>query len=372
MIPVNTPLLDGNERKYLTECVETGWVSSEGPFVERLERDFAATCNRTSGISVCNGTAALQVAIEALDLPAGSEMIIPSFTIMSCAFPLVRLGIKPVPVDCRRDTFNSTLAHYEAALTDKTSSIMIVHLYGLPVDLDPILAFAAKHKLRVVEDAAEVIGQTYNGRPCGSFGDVSTVSFYPNKHITTGEGGMILTDDTAIASRCKHLRNLAFDPARRFRHHELGWNYRMTNLQAALGCAQLEKLDRNVKRKREIGRAYDEALQGLARVALPVTRTDYADNIYWVYTLVLDETAKSDAVAVMKSLQAEGVGTRPFFFPVHEQPVLRDRYDDYASLKLANSEYLSRQGFYIPSGLGLTADQVATVAEKVRRVVKAL
>jgi perosamine synthetase len=356
MIPVNEPLLDGNEIKYLTQCIETGWVSSEGPFVERLEHEFAAVSGRRHGVAVCNGTAALQIAIEALDLPVGSEMILPSFTIMSCAFPLVRLGIKPVPIDCDRLTFNSTLAHYEAALTDKTSAIMLVHLYGLPVDLDLVMAWAAKHKLKVIEDAAEVIGQTYKGRPCGSFGDVSTVSFYPNKHITTGEGGMILADDPALRERCRHLRNLAFDPTRRFRHHELGWNYRMTNLQAAVGCAQLEKLSRNVELKRCVGRTYDAALKGARHVTLPVARTDYADNIYWVMNL----------------LRAKGVSTRPFFYPLHQQPVLRDLYPDYAACRLTVAETLAVKGFYIPSGLGLKHDQISSVAETVCHVLDAI
>jgi perosamine synthetase len=257
-------------------------------------------------------------------------------------------------------------------VTDRTSAIMLVHLYGLPVDLDPIMAFAAKHKLKVIEDAAEVIGQTYNGRPCGSFGDISTVSFYPNKHITTGEGGMVLTNDAALAARCRHLRNLAFDPKRRFRHHELGWNYRMTNLQAAIGCAQLEKLGRNVKRKREIGQAYNKALDGVRHATLPVERTNYADNIYWVYTLVLNDHIKADAEHVMQLLHAEGIGTRPFFFPIHEQPVLREIHADYMTLKLANAESVARKGFYIPSGLGLHFEQIPEVAEKVRRVLNTL
>lgn len=372
MIPVNEPLLDGRELEYVSECIKTGWISSEGPFVERLEREFAAVSGRKHGIAVVNGTAALQVAIEALDLPAGSEVILPSLTIMSCAFPLVRLGLKPVPIECDAATYNSTVEHYERAITDKTSALMVVHLYGLPVDMDPILELAARRGLKVIEDAAEVIGQTYKGRPCGSFGDVSTVSFYPNKHITTGEGGMILADAPEVAQRCRHLRNLAFDPTRRFRHHELGWNYRMTNLQAAVGCAQLERLDRNVVLKRQIGHAYDKALANAPHVTLPVPATNYADNIYWVYSLVLDEKTGLDAAAVMKLLAAEGVGTRPFFYPIHEQPVLHDIYPEMARMRLPVSERLARQGFYIPSGLGLKPDQINAVAERVIRVLERL
>jgi perosamine synthetase len=372
MIAVNEPLLDGRELEYLTECIKTGWISSEGPFVDRLEREFAAVSGRGHGIAVCNGTAALQVAIEALDLPAGSEVILPSMTIMSCAFPLMRLGLKPVLIDCDPLTYNSTVEQYAQAVTDKTSAIMLVHIYGLPVDLDAILALAKARGLKVIEDAAEVIGQHYKGRPCGSFGDVSTVSFYPNKHITTGEGGMILADAPEIAQRCRHLRNLAFDPSRRFRHHELGWNYRMTNLQAAVGCAQLERLDRNVKLKREIGRAYDKALAKAPHVTLPVPVTNYADNIYWVYSLVLDDKTAVDAAHVMKLLAAEGVGTRPFFYPIHQQPVLQSQYPELAQQKLPVSERLARQGFYIPSGLGLTPAQIQTVADRVIFVLERL
>jgi perosamine synthetase len=363
-IPVNEPLLDGNEKKYLAECIDSGWISSEGPFVERFEHAFAARVGRKHGIAVCNGSAALEAAVAALRLGPGDEVILPTFTIISCAAAIVRAGATPVVVDCDPLTWNMDVTQIEARITPRTRAIMPVHIYGLPVDMDPVLGIAARHGLAIIEDAAEAIGQTYRGQPCGSFGALSTFSFYPNKHITTGEGGMIVTDDDQLAERCRSLRNLCFLPGKRFVHEELGWNFRMTNLQAALGVAQLEQLDRNLARKREIGRRYDELLTGVPGLQLPLPRTDYAENLYWVYGVVLDDEIDFDAKEAMRRLGAQGIGTRSFFWPIHEQPALLrmgcckgDRYQ--------RAERLARRGFYLPSGLGLNDTQQALVAEKV-------
>ncbi len=252
-IPVNEPLLDGNEKKYLAECIDTGWISSEGPFVERFEEGVAQRLGRKYGVAVCNGSAALDVAVAALKLQSGDEVILPTFTIISCAAAIIRAGATPVVVDACSDTWNMDVEQVAAKITSRTRAIMVVHIYGLPVDVDPILALAAKYQLRIIEDAAEVIGQTYKRRPCGSFGDISTLSFYPNKHVTTGEGGMVLTDDAELAERSRSLRNLCFGE-KRFVHEELGWNFRMSNLQAALGVAQLERLAEFVQRKRKMGK----------------------------------------------------------------------------------------------------------------------
>jgi perosamine synthetase len=372
MIPVNTPLMDGNEKRYLAECIDTGWISSEGPFVTRLEKEFAALCGRKHGVAVCNGTAALQIAVEALDLPPGSEVILPSFTIMSCAFPLARLGLKPVLVDCDPVTFNASPSDYAAAVTERTSAIMIVHLYGLPVDMQPILDLAARKGLKVIEDAAELIGARYRDGVCGGFGDVSTVSFYPNKHITTGEGGMVLANDPAIDARLRSLRNLSFDPGRRFLHHELGWNYRMTNLQAAIGCAQMEKVQRNIRLKHEIGARYNAAFAGLKGARLPAPDAPFGENIYWVYSLVLDDDVPIDAAEMMRLLAARGIGTRPFFWPLHEQPVLREMYPELRAVSLPHASRVARRGFYLPSGLGLDLDLIPQVANTVKDVLRAL
>ena len=262
-IPVNEPLLDGNEKKYLCECIDTGWISSEGPFVKEFEKKMSERVGREYGVAISNGTAALEVAVQALRIQAGDEVIMPTFTIVSCAMAVTKVGAIPVFVDSDLSTWNMRTKDIEDKITDKTKAIMIVHLYGLPVDVDPIMEIARKYNLKVIEDAAEMHGQTYKGRPCGSFGDISTFSFYPNKLVTTGEGGMIVTDNEELAERCRLVRNLCFRRDTRYVHDEISDNYRFTNLQAAVGLAQLERLDEFVKRKRVIGKYYTERLSGV-------------------------------------------------------------------------------------------------------------
>lgn len=369
MIPVNEPLLDGNEKKYLLECVETGWISSEGPFIRKFESQFAETVGRKHAIAVANGSMALDAAVAALGLESGDEVILPSFTIISCAAAIVRSGAVPVVVDSNAQTWNIDVARIEELITPRTKAIMVVHIYGLPCDMDPLLALAEKYGLRIIEDAAEMHGQTYRGRPCGSFGDLSTFSFYPNKHITTGEGGMILTDSDEFAEKCRGLRNLCFIQERRFVHEELGWNMRMTNMQAALGVAQLERLPSFVERKRAMGALYTELLQGHPGLELPLVETSYARNIYWVYGIVLDEALNFDAKEAMRRLSEAGVGTRPFFWPMHEQPVFH-RMGLFAQTLCPVAERIARRGFYIPSGMALKEEQIRTVAKVVREVIR--
>lgn len=368
-IAVNTPLLAGNEEKYLLECVRTGWISSEGPFVGRFEEDMAKRVDRQAGIAVCNGSVALDVAVAALDIGPGDEVIMPAHTIISCAAAVFRAGALPVVVDCDPNTFNMRVKDVEARVTPRTKAIMVVHIFGLPVDMDPILKVAERHGLKVIEDAAEMHGQTYKGRPCGSFGDVSTFSFYPNKHVTTGEGGMIVTDDPALAERCRSLRNLCFQPQRRFVHEELGWNFRITNLQAALGCAQLEQLDGFVKRKRRMGSLYTDLLEGTKGIQLPLRSTDYAENIYWVYPIVLDDSIPFDAIEMMARMGRLGIGTRPFFYPIHKQPVfLKAGLFDAEDHPVA--ERIGDRGFYVPSGMALTEREIRRVADAVKTALQ--
>lgn len=368
-IPVNEPLLTGNEKKYLGECIDTGWISSEGPFIREFETRFAARVGRRHGIAVCNGSAALDAAVAALGFGPGDEVILPTFTIISCAASIVRAGATPVVVDSDPLTWNMDVSQVAAKITAKTKAIMVVHIYGMPVDMDPLFALAQEHGLKIIEDAAEMHGQTYCGKPCGSFGDLSTFSFYPNKHITTGEGGMIVTDDDAMAERCRSLRNLCFQPHKRFVHEELGWNFRMTNLQAALGVAQLEQLDAFVLRKRAIGRKYTELLAGIPGIRLPLAQADYADNIYWVFGLVLDENVPFDASEAMSRLGKAGIGTRPFFWPMHEQPVFH-KMGLFRGENYPVAECIARRGFYIPSGLALTDEQIERSADAVREILK--
>lgn len=366
-IPVNEPLLNGNEKKYLNNCIETGWISSEGPYVKEFEEKFSKRAGRKFGIAVCNGTAALEAAVIAAGVKKGDEVILPSFTIISCASSIIRAGAIPVLVDSEEDNWNMNVNQIRKKITNKTTAIMIVHIYGLPVDIDPVLKLAEEFNLKIIEDAAELIGQTYKGKPCGSFGDVSTFSFYPNKHITTGEGGMIVTDDPEIESRCRSLRNLCFKPEKRFVHDELGFNFRMTNLQAALGLAQFERLDEFINRKRWIGKLYNEQFRNFPYFNIPLEKSEFAENIYWVYGILLNEKSKMNAEEIMKLLNQKNIGTRPFFYPMHLQPVF-NKMGLFENEKYPVSEKLSEFGFYIPSGLALTEDQIITSAESLKSI----
>ena len=366
MIPVNTPLLNGNEEKYLVECVRTGWISSEGPFIKIFEDKFAAYVQRTHGIAVANGSAALDIAVQALSLEAGSEVILPAFTIISPAQSVVRAGLKPVLVDSDPQTWNMDVSRIEEKITAKTKAIIVVHIYGLPVDMDPVLELCKKYNLKLIEDAAEMHGQTYKGKSCGSFGTISIFSFYPNKHITTGEGGMLVCDDPELSERCRKLRNLAFEPnGRRFVHHEMGWNYRMTNMQAALGLAQLEKIEEHIGKKRHVGFAYQHGFSDLKGFQLPLVKTAYAENIFWVYGLVAETQVKCDQTVA--KLTASGIGTRPFFWCMHEQPVFLNM-GLFLNDKYPVAERLARNGFYLPSGLGLSEKDVQTVIHTMHEI----
>lgn len=370
-IPVNEPLLSGNEKKYLCECIDTGWISSEGPFVKEFEQKMSETVGRRYGVAVSNGTAALEVAVQALGIKEGDEVIMPTFTIISCAMAVTKVGGIPVLVDSDLYSWNMNVEEIEAKITDRTKAIMVVHLYGLPAKVDKILELARKYDLKVIEDAAEMHGQTYKGKPCGSFGDISTFSFYPNKHITTGEGGMVVTDNEALAERCRCIRNLCFRKDIRYVHDEISDNYRFTNLQAAVGLAQLERLDEFIDRKRKMGRYYTENLYGIKGLRLPIETADYADNIYWVYGMVLDESVQADNKTMQKLLLEEGIGTRTFFWCMHEQPVYKKK-GLFLNERYPSAEYLARKGFYIPSGLALTKEQMDRVIFAVTKVMKAL
>lgn len=367
-IPVNEPLLNGNEKKYLCECIDTGWISSEGPFVKQFEEKMSATVGRKHGIAVANGTAALEVAMQAVGIRKDDEVIMPSFTIISCAMAVTKLGGIPVLIDSSIETWNMNVNEIEEKITKKTKAILVVHLYGLPVEMDKVLELAKKYHLKLIEDAAEMHGQTYKGKHCGSFGDISTFSFYPNKHITTGEGGMIVTDDEELAERCRMLRNLCFRKDIRYIHDEISDNYRFTNLQAAVGLAQLERLEEFVGRKRAMGEYYTKNLQDVEGLKLPIARTYYADNIYWVYGLVLDENIQADNKLVQSLLAEQGIGSRTFFWCMHEQPVYQ-KQGLFLDETYPNGEYLARKGFYIPSGLALTKEQMDQVIIGVKRVI---
>jgi perosamine synthetase len=376
MIPVNEPLIGDRELEYVSECVRTGWVSSAGRFIEEFEQRWAAYCGRKYGVAVSNGTAALQVAVAALGLRPGDEVIMPTFTIISCALAVVYAGGIPVLVDSDPQSWTMNVSQIARKITSRTKAIMPVHIYGHPADMDPILELADSNGLAVIEDAAEAHGAEYllgrNGkapiwRRCGSFGTLSCFSFYANKLITTGEGGMVLTDDAELAEKARSLRNLCFQADRRFYHENLGFNFRLTNLQAALGLAQLERMDEIVARKRTIGDEYTRRLRGIKGLQLPVEEP-WARNVYWMYGVVLSEEAGMDAQAFINKLAAHSVETRPFFLGMHEQPVFKIR-GWFRNESYPVAERLSCRGFYLPSGLSLTASQLEAAAQAVRELV---
>ena len=367
MIPVNEPLLGEQELEYVTECIRTGWISSAGHFIEEFEEKWAAYCGMQYGVAVSNGTVALQVAAGCLDLEPGDEVIMPTFTIISCALAVVYNGGVPVLVDCDPRTWCMDVSQIEAKITPRTRAIMPVHIYGHPVDMEPVLELARKYNLVVIEDAAEAHGAEYKGRKCGRLGDISCFSFYANKIITTGEGGMVLTNNPGYAEKARSLRNLCFRKERRFYHTELGHNFRLTNLQAAIGLAQLERIDELVARKRWMGQAYTERLRDIPGLQLPVEEP-WAKNVYWMYGVVLDESTGMDAAEFARRLREQSVDTRPFFLGMHEQPVfLEDGL--FQGERYPVAEHIARQGLYLPSGMALTEAQLDQVCEAVRKVL---
>jgi perosamine synthetase len=367
MIPVNEPLLTGHEKQYLIECIETGWISSEGPFVEKFEKAVADYVGVKHGIAVCNGTAALEVAMSAIELQPGDEVIMPSFTIISCALAVLRRGGIPVLVDVEHDTWCMDVNHVKNKIGPRTKAIMPVHMYGHPVDMDPIMELARKHGLYVIEDAAEVHGAEYKGKKCGSIGHINCFSFYANKIISTGEGGMVVTNDDGLAQRAKLHRNLCFIGKRRFYHEELGGNYRLTNLQAAVGVAQMERIDAFVNIKRKNAFEYYQRLNDSTCLQLPAEKK-WAKNVYWMYGVVINEKTKLNAENFAERLRECGVSTRPFFLGMHEQPVLQ-RMGLFRNEHYPVSERIAQQGLYLPSGLTLNKHQIETVVHSIKSIL---
>jgi len=376
MIPVNEPIIGEHEIEYVMDCLRTGWISSAGTYIERFEQEWAAYCGRRFGVAMCNGSVALQAAVAALKLKPGDEVIMPTFTIISCASAVIYNGGVPVLVDSDPRTWCMDVNQIEDKITPRTRAIMPVHIYGHPVDMDPVLRLAQEHGLAVIEDAAEAHGAEYlSGRNtshptwkrCGSFGDMSCFSFYANKLITTGEGGMVLTDKPELAERLRSLRNLCFQPQRRFYHEELGFNFRLTNLQAAIGLAQLERMDQIISHKRRMGRDYTCQLKDMKKLQLPVEEP-WARSVYWMYGIVLSEEAGMDASQLAHKLLEKGIETRPFFLGMHEQPVFNAKslsQEGYYPM----GEKLGRQGLYLPSGLSLNEDQLQNVCNMLHEVL---
>ena len=369
-IPVNTPVIFKEDKKNINDCLKKSWISSEGSFVKEFENKFSSYNNRRYGVAVSSGTAALEIALKTLNLKKKDEVIIPTFSIISTALSVIKLGLKPVLVDCDQKNWNMIPYQVINKISKKTKAIIITHIYGFPVDMDKIIKIAKKKKIKIIEDAAEMIGQKYKNKRCGSFGDISTFSFYANKHITTGEGGMILTNDKIIYEKSKSLRNLCFGKGKnRFIHDDIGWNYRMSNLQAAIGCGQLKNINWVIKRKRQIGRRYYSLLKNNSNIYIQETKNNFSNNIYWVFGVVIKKNSKIKRENIIRKLNFYNIQTRNFFTPMHKQKIFK-KMKIFSKSKYYNSEYLSKNGFYLPSGLGIRNHEVDYVCKILNKISK--
>ena len=369
-IPVNTPLINNSDALSVSKSIKSGWISSEGPNVKEFEKKIAKFLDRKFGCAVSSGTAALEIAIRSLGLKKNDEVIMPSFTIISNAMAIVKSSAKPILVDVNLSTWNIKLEDIEKKITKKTKCLMIPHIYGLSNDMDEIMKIAKKYNLYVIEDAAEVLGLKYKNKPCGSFGDISILSFYANKHITTGEGGMLLTNNPNLNNNFKDLRNLCFGlKNNRFNHYDISWNYRYTNIQASLGLNQLKRIDKIVKKKHEIGNYYFKHFKDIKNVILQPNKLSYCKNIYWVFGIVIKKNNKNNIKEIIKKLTSNNIGTRPFFWPMHKQDAFKKK-GYFKNINLPNSEFISKNGFYLPSGLGLTLKELKFIKDTVLSVLK--
>lgn len=361
-IPVCRPVLGAREERLVGQAVRSGFVSSRGPFVERFESGFAEYVGRREGIAVSSGTAALHLAFVALGLGPGDEVLVPAFSMIACPNSVRYTGARPVAVDAEPRTWNLDPEALEAARTPRTRAVLVVHTYGHPADLAPITEWARDRKLAVVEDAAEAHGAEYRGRRTGGFGELSCFSFYANKIITTGEGGMVLTDRPELAERLRRLRDQGFGGPRRFVHDLLGFNYRLTNVQAALGCAQLERIDRFVAARRRNARRYAARLRGVAGIELP-PEAGWARSVYWMYSV---RVRPDDRDRIARTLRdVHGIETRPFFYPIHRQPIYEGTVGR-GPFPIADA--LSASGLNLPSSSDLTAAEIRTVSDALASV----
>ncbi len=377
MIPVNEPRLGREELRKVMACLRSGWISSQGPYLKEFEEKFAAYCGVRYGISTTSGTTALHLALRSLGIGPGDEVLIPTFTMAATAFAVCYCGATPVFLDAEPETFNLDPEQVRGYLMRqakqgriKAKAVVVVHLYGHPAEMDSLREIADHYQLHLVEDAAEAHGAEYKGKRCGAFGDFGCFSFYANKIITTGEGGMVVTDNPKLAEIARRLKDLAHSGQRRFLHTALGFNYRMTNLQAAVGLAQLKKIDSHIRHKRWMAQAYSRVLRGLPGLRLPAEKP-WVKNVYWMYGILVEEKFGLSRDALMAALKQRGVDTRSFFLSMHQQPVFQQRRvpaKRYGRYPVA--ERLSAQGLYLPSGLTLTWKQIRYIGEQLRQLAE--
>jgi perosamine synthetase len=365
-IPVCEPYLGGREAEYVLDCLKTNWISSTGKYLTQFEQSFARYCGSLHGVATTSGTTALHLAVAAAGLGPGAEVIMPTFTIAATVFAALYAGATPVLVDVDPDTWTMCVAEVAAKVGPRTRAILAVHMYGHPCDMDPLRQLAEDNHLLLLEDAAEVHGAEYKGRKCGGLGDAACFSFYANKIISTGEGGMVVTNDGAFAERCRSLKNLGFNNARRFLHDSIGFNYRMTNIQAAIGLAQMERVDEYVDLRRQHATSYTQLLRDVEGLRLPVERP-WARNVYWMYGVIVEDGFGCSRDDLMRELSKRGVETRTFFIPMHEQPLFH-RHGLFRNEQYPIASDIGRRGLYLPSSTGLTQEEIAYVVDAVRDV----
>jgi perosamine synthetase len=358
-IPLTEPHLDANDREHLLAAFDSGWISSQGPYLARFEHDFAQFCGTKHALATCNGTAALHLSMLALGLQPGDEVIVPTFTYIATANAVRYCNAKPVLVDCDADTWNIDPAAIEAAITPRTVGIVPVHLYGTPCDMRAIGTIAARHGLWTVEDAAEAHGATIGGRRVGSFGTLSCFSLYGNKIVTTGEGGVVTTDDPALAKRVALFRGQSMDPERRYWFPDVGWNYRMTNLAAALGVAQMSKIDMLIEAHRRIAAAYRAALSDVGGIVWQSGSPD-AHGVDWLASVRIQAAENRPELRdeLMRRLAEDGIETRPFFYPLHVMPPY------FEARAFPCADRISTSGLNLPSSPRMSDADIAHVAAR--------
>ena len=368
IFPVSVPHISKKDINFVNKTLKKGWISSNGPEVKKFEKNFSKYVDRKYSVAVSNGTAALEIAAKALGINKNDEVLIPNFTIISNALAVLRQHAKPVPIDCNLDDWNIKISDIEKKITNKTKAIIVTHIYSFPNDMDKILKICKRRKIFIIEDAAEVLGLNYKNKRCGSFGDISTFSFYANKQVTTGEGGMISVNNLQLYKKCCSLRNLCFGKSNRFNHDDLGWNYRMTNIQAALGLSQLKNIKYIVNKKMNIGRRYFQKLKNNENLQILPPSNLFAKNIYWVVGIVIKKK-KIIASKLAKKLAKYGIQTRPFFWPMHEQTIFK-KMNMFRNKKFPNSSYISKHGLYLPSYFNLKKKDIDYISSVINKILK--
>lgn len=366
-IPISRPALMGNELRYVTDCVETGWISSLGDYVQRFEEAFAEFCGAEHAVTCSNGTTALHLALLALGVKPGDEVIVPTLTYVATANAVVYCGAKPVFVDSEPETWNMDVAQVEALISPHTKGIIVVHLFGHPVDMDPIMDIARRHGLFVLEDAAEAPGAEYKGRRVGSIGDAATFSFFGNKIITTGEGGMVTTNDRTLADEVRRLKNHGMDPHRKYWFSTVGYNYRLTNVASAIGLAQLEKIDWHLEQRQQIASWYREFLASVPGLTWQVEK-EWARHVWWLFTILMDEDIPLGRFDLLDGLKARGVEGRQIIYPITQLPSYQDPAHDSRS---PVADRTVDRGVHLPTWSGLTCEQVRHVCDSVVKCVNA-